>query len=89
MKCSTGTEVSVAFVGFEGRCHVFDLKCHPALMQEGGLRELFEDKEVTKVRTAQERTMVHSSKGIIIMNAVYRYETYSVFLRTSLNPDLK
>ena len=54
MKCSTGTEISVAFVGFEGRCHVFDLKCHPALMQEGGLRELFEDKEVTKVR-AQER----------------------------------
>ena len=40
----------MAFIGFEGRCFVFDLKSHPALMQEGGLRELFEDGEVTKVR---------------------------------------
>ena len=50
MKCSTGTEISVAFVGLEGRCHVFDLKSHPALMIEGGLGELFEDGQVTKVR---------------------------------------
>ena len=26
LKCSTGTEISVAFVGFEGRCYVFDVR---------------------------------------------------------------
>ena len=49
LKCSTGTEISVAFVGFEGRCYVFDVKSHPELMREGGLGELLEDGEVTKV----------------------------------------
>ena len=87
MKCSTGTEISVAFVGFEGRCHVFDLKCHPALMQEGGLRELFEDKEVTKVRTndgsQQKRNNYYEC------SLYCRYVTYSVFISTSLKPNLK
>ena len=51
MKCSTGTEISVAFVGFQGRCYVFDVKSHPALMrEEAGLRSLLADGEVTKVR---------------------------------------
>ena len=49
MKFSTGAEISVVFLGLEGRCHVFDLKSHPDLMREGGLGELFEDGEVTKV----------------------------------------
>ena len=49
LKCSTGTEISVAFVGFEGRCHVFDVKSHPELVREGGLGELLEDGEVKKV----------------------------------------
>ena len=50
LKCSTGTEISVAFVGFEGRCHIFDVKSRPELMREGGLGELLEDGQVTKVR---------------------------------------
>ena len=51
MKCSTGTEISVAFVGFQGKCYVFDVKSHPALMrEEAGLRSLLADGEVTKVR---------------------------------------
>ena len=52
MKFSTGAEISVVFLGLEGRCHVFDLKSHPDLMREGGLGELFEDGEVTKVGMA-------------------------------------